>query len=54
MSFAGSRVDLTKPLWDQRTFSGRFNHFAWVTDFRTCIKSTAQLNEAKSLLEQYR
>lgn len=47
-------MDLSKPLWDQKTFSGRFQHFAWVTDFRTCITTTAELNKAKALLEQYR
>lgn len=47
-------MDLGKPLWDQTSFTGRFKHFAWVTDFRTCIKSTDDLNKAKLLLEQYR
>lgn len=54
ISLVASRMDLSKPLWDLNTFTGRFNHFAWVTDFRTCIKTTAELNKAKTLLEEYR
>lgn len=48
------RIDIDKPLWDQRTFIGRFRHFAFVTDPRTCITSEADLDKAKILVEQYR
>ncbi|GAB0099696.1 Sideroflexin-2 [Sergentomyia squamirostris] len=48
------RVDLDRPLWDQSTFLGRFKHFAWITDSRTCLTSTTELNKAKTLIEAYR
>jgi len=48
------RLDLDKPLWDQNTFVGRWKYFAWMTDFRTCIKSESELLAAKNLCEQYR
>ncbi|XP_046750100.1 sideroflexin-2 [Diprion similis] len=51
---AVDRIDLDKPLWDLSTFAGRWKHFAWVTDFRTCTTSSEQLLAAKELCEQYR
>lgn len=51
---AVERIDLDKPLWDLNTFAGRWQHFAWVTDFRTCTTSDQRLLEAKQLCEQYR
>lgn len=48
------RIDLEAPLWDQNTFAGRFKHFAWVTDFRTCVTPEEKLIEAKNLLKEYR
>ncbi|TGZ38472.1 Sideroflexin [Temnothorax longispinosus] len=48
------RMDLDKPLWDQNTFVGRWKYFAWMTDFRTCVKSESELLAAKKLCEQYR
>ena len=48
------RMDLDKPLWDQTTFIGRLKHFAWVTDYRTVIVPRSRLEEAKTLLQQYR
>lgn len=51
---SGTRINLDEPLWDQRTFVGRFKHFLWVTDPRTCVVGEKKLYEAKVLLEQYR
>ncbi|XP_011688084.1 PREDICTED: sideroflexin-2 [Wasmannia auropunctata] len=48
------RLDLDKPLWDQNTFVGRWKYFAWMTDFRTCVKPESELLAAKVLCEQYR
>lgn len=48
------RLDLDKPLWDQSTFAGRWKHFAWVTDFRTCIVAEEEIIAAKKLCEDYR
>lgn len=48
------RIDVDSPLWDQTTFLGRFKHFAWVTDFRTCFVSENELDEAKKLVHLYK
>lgn len=48
------RINLDQPLWDQGRFVGRFKHFLWVTDPRTCVVGSKKLIEAKTLLEQYR
>lgn len=52
--FVADRLDIDQPLYDQNTFIGRFRHFAFVTDFRTCIASEKELDDAKVLVEQYR
>uniref|UniRef100_A0A1A9ZBX2 Sidoreflexin n=1 Tax=Glossina pallidipes TaxID=7398 RepID=A0A1A9ZBX2_GLOPL len=49
-----SRIDVDKPLYDVNTFVGRFQHFAWMSDPRTCILSDDKLRQAKTLVEQYR
>ncbi|XP_058800170.1 sideroflexin-2 isoform X2 [Phymastichus coffea] len=54
MAKPDERLDLDKPLWDQSTFIGRWKHFAWVTDFRTCITPENELLAAKELCEKYR
>ena len=51
---SGARIDLDKPRWDQSTFMGRLRHFAWMTDYRTCLTPTAKLQEAKALVEKYK
>jgi sideroflexin-2 len=51
---AESRIAIDKPLWNQDTFIGRWKHFCWVTDPRTCTASEATLLNAKQLVEQYR
>jgi len=48
------RIDVDSPLWDQRTFVGRFKHFAWMTDPRSVLTSTTALENAKTLVVQYR
>ncbi|XP_076240437.1 sideroflexin 2 [Calliopsis andreniformis] len=48
------RLDIEKPLWDVNTFVGRWKHFAWVTDFRTCIVPESELYKAKQLYEDYK
>lgn len=54
MDASFERIDVDKPLWDQSTFVGRFKHFAWMTDFRTCITGEKDLDDAKELVEKYR
>ncbi|KAK5649961.1 hypothetical protein RI129_000990 [Pyrocoelia pectoralis] len=48
------RLDIDAPLWDQGSFIGRFKHFLWVTDPRTCIEKERNLFESKTLIENYR
>lgn len=48
------RIDVDKPLWDQSTFTGRFRHFAFITDPTTCLTSEEDLHKAKKLVELYR
>lgn len=47
-------MDLEKPLFDQTTFIGRLKHFFWVTDPRTCVCSEDTLDNAKTLITEYR
>lgn len=54
MNVLGGRIDVDKPLYNLNTFSGRFRHFAWMSDPRTSIVSSEKLRQAKTLLEQYR
>lgn len=49
-----NRIDVDKPLYDLSTFVGRWKHFAWMTDFRTCVVSDDELLKAKELVNQYR
>lgn len=48
------RVNIDGPLWDLNTFVGRWKHFAWMTDFRTCVTPESKLLEAKKLCEDYK
>ncbi|EFX71151.1 hypothetical protein DAPPUDRAFT_309196 [Daphnia pulex] len=48
------RIDFSQPKWDQSTFTGRLKHFFWVTDPRSCVVSSEQLYEAKTLVEKYK
>lgn len=47
-------IDINKPLWDLSTFSGRFMHFLWVTDPRTCFTPESELIKAKELVLKIR
>ncbi|XP_058464855.1 sideroflexin-2 [Malaya genurostris] len=47
-------IDIDKPLWNLNTFSGRFMHFLWVTDPRTCFTSEKELLEAKEMVSKAR
>ncbi|XP_031843147.1 sideroflexin 2 [Nomia melanderi] len=48
------RLDIEKPLWDLNTFQGRWKHFAWMTDFRTCILPEQDFHNARQLYEDYK
>lgn len=49
-----SNFDIDKPLWNLNTFTGRFMHFFWVTDPRTCFTPEKDLLEAKELVLKVR
>lgn len=48
------RIDVDSPIWDQGSFYGRFRHFAWMTNPLNGLSTTEQLNNAKTLVEQYK
>lgn len=48
------RVDFNKSKWDQSTFYGRFCHFVWVTDPRSCLVSKEKLLESEKLIKEYK
>lgn len=50
---AGSRFDFDDPIWDQRTYIGRFKYFAWITDPRLCFVGDKCLDQAKNLRTLY-
>lgn len=48
-----NRFDFDDPIWDQRTYIGRFKYFAWITDPRLCFTSDKCLDQAKNLRTLY-
>eukprot|EP00124_Ichthyophonus_hoferi_P001712 Ihof_evm6s97 gene=Ihof_evmTU6s97 len=47
------RLNLSQPRWDQSTYLGRAKHFFNVTDPRTLLASSKELDEAFALVEAY-
>lgn len=47
------RIDITKPLWDQSTFVGRFKHFAFISNPFSSLASKEELLAAKELYLNY-
>eukprot|EP01112_Ceratiomyxa_fruticulosa_P022753 TRINITY_DN8443_c0_g1_i1.p1 TRINITY_DN8443_c0_g1~~TRINITY_DN8443_c0_g1_i1.p1 ORF type:complete len:364 (-),score=72.32 TRINITY_DN8443_c0_g1_i1:47-1087(-) len=45
---------LTKPIYDQNTFEGRFKHFLDVTDVRTLFVTKEELDAAVDLLKRFK
>lgn len=48
------RLEVDLPLWDQSTFTGRFQHFAWMTTPLNALVSTSKLENAKVLVNQFK
>ncbi|KAL0879932.1 hypothetical protein ABMA27_002450 [Loxostege sticticalis] len=51
---SGQRIDITKPLWDQSTFYGRFRHFAYISNPLLSFVPEKELHEAKDLYLKYK
>uniref|UniRef100_A0AAY5K5S6 Sidoreflexin n=1 Tax=Esox lucius TaxID=8010 RepID=A0AAY5K5S6_ESOLU len=47
-------INIKEPRWDQSTFTGRAQHFFFVTDPRNILKSSETLEEARVTVENYR
>uniref|UniRef100_A0AAR2JTB5 Sideroflexin-3 n=1 Tax=Pygocentrus nattereri TaxID=42514 RepID=A0AAR2JTB5_PYGNA len=47
-------INIKEPRWDQSTFMGRAQHFFMVTDPRNVLLSSEVLDDAKSIVEDYR
>ncbi|XP_063963533.1 sideroflexin-1-like [Lytechinus pictus] len=51
---AGPRLNLDEPMFDQNLYTGRAKHFFMVTNPLNVLLSSAQLDEAKKLVQLYR
>ena len=48
------RINIDQPLWDQSSFTGRFQYFAWMSNPMNGLVGNQTLLEAKQLLQAYR
>jgi tricarboxylate carrier len=49
-----SRIDLSRPRYDQRTYIGRARHFFAVCDPRTVLSSRVELEKARAIVRAHR
>ena len=47
-------VDVDTPRWDQSAFKGRYNHFVRIVNPLLSLKTTSDLSNARTLIEQAR
>ncbi|XP_061189018.1 sideroflexin-2-like [Saccostrea echinata] len=48
------RVDLSQPVWDLNTFSGRLQYYRWITNPLLSLHSEPALYSARDLIQKYR
>ena len=48
------RINLDEPRWDQTTYSGRAKHFFVTINPYNVLRSAAELQKAKEMVEAYR
>ncbi len=51
---AEKRLNIDEPRWDQSTYFGRAQHFFTTTNPLNVLKTPAQLDEAKDIVDRYR
>uniref|UniRef100_A0A2A4K2V4 Sidoreflexin n=1 Tax=Heliothis virescens TaxID=7102 RepID=A0A2A4K2V4_HELVI len=51
---AEKEININNPKWDQSTFSGRAKHFITLTNPLNALASDASLDQAKSVIDEYR
>ncbi|XP_047036141.1 sideroflexin-1-like [Helicoverpa zea] len=51
---AEKEINLNEPRWDQSTFGGRAKHFITLTNPLNCLATDSQLDNAKSILDEYK
>ncbi|EDV97592.1 sideroflexin-2 [Drosophila grimshawi] len=54
MSQKSALIDVDQPLFDLKTFTGRFQYYAWMTDPRTVLLPSDRLLKAKQMVDKYR
>ena len=53
-TMTSDRINIDQPLWDQSSFTGRFQYFAWMSNPMNGLVGNQTLLEAKQLLQAYR
>lgn len=49
-----TRIDIEKPKWDQRNYTGRARHFLTLTNPLNVFASSNQLERARDIVQKYR